>query len=202
MAVAFALYTASVAIAFWPGQMDPDTIDELQSAATGQFNNWHTPLLSALWRGPYLLGLRSPGWVLAISVFSMLVGFYLLLRVRFRRAASAVIAIAVLHVATRALMGRSRRAGYLVHRPPHVRVRLHGAAHANGPEPEQTESGGVPHLRLPVCCDVGDRPRTTARPLLPNRFHCAPSPDSAPRFYRRRRRSGRVHHESTAPRRD
>ena len=94
MAVAFALYTASVAIVFWPGQMDPDTIDELQSAATGQFNNWHTPLLSALWRGPYLLGLRSPGWVLAISVFSMLVGFYLLLRVRFRRAASAVIAIA------------------------------------------------------------------------------------------------------------
>ncbi len=89
----FSLCTAFVSVVYWPGQMDPDTTDELTQAATGHFTDWHTPILSALWRIPYLMGITSPGWVLAMGVFALLVGFYLVLRVRFRRAASTAIAI-------------------------------------------------------------------------------------------------------------
>ena len=81
----FAIVSATISIVFWPGLMDADTLGEFQQAATGKFTDWHTPILSALWRIPYLLGLKSPGWVLFIGVFTLLVGFYLVLRVRFSR---------------------------------------------------------------------------------------------------------------------
>jgi hypothetical protein len=89
----FSLFATLVSVVYWPGQLDPDTTDELTEAATGHFADWHTPILSALWRIPYLMGITSPGWVLAIGVFTLLVGFYLILRVRFRRATSTAIAI-------------------------------------------------------------------------------------------------------------
>jgi hypothetical protein len=89
----FLIYVVAAALFFWPGQTDPDTSDEINEAATGHFVNWHTPLLSALWRGPYRLGVSSPGWVLVVSLFTMLVGFYLILRVRFPRGAATVLAM-------------------------------------------------------------------------------------------------------------
>lgn len=76
---------AAVTVTFWPGHMDPDTIDEYQQAQTGAYTDWHTPILSALWRGAYLAGLHSIGWVLAASVLTLLVGVYLLLRMRLAR---------------------------------------------------------------------------------------------------------------------
>ena len=89
----FALFAALVSLVYWPGQVDPDSLDEWNEAATGHFANWHTPLLSALWRIPYVLGMTSPGWVLAASLFALVLGFYLVLRVRFGRSLSAAIAI-------------------------------------------------------------------------------------------------------------
>ena len=92
----FAAVTITVSVFFWPGQMDPDTLDELHEAAVGHFADWHTPLLSALWRGPYLLGFTSPGWVLAACIMTLLVGLYLLLRVRFGRVVSTAVAVLLL----------------------------------------------------------------------------------------------------------
>jgi hypothetical protein len=96
VAAAFSVITAIISIFFWPGQMDPDSVDEITEAATGHFIDWHTPILSALWRIPYLLGITSPGWVLAVGIFTLLVGFYLILRVRFGRLASTCISVACL----------------------------------------------------------------------------------------------------------
>jgi hypothetical protein len=92
----FAAVTAAVSVFFWPGQIDPDTLDELHEAAVGHFADWHTPLLSALWRGPYLLGFTSPGWVLAACIMTFLAGLYLLLRVRFGRVVSTAVAVLLL----------------------------------------------------------------------------------------------------------
>ena len=91
--LSFSVYVTVVALVYWPGQVDPDTLDELTEAATGHFQDFHTPLLSLLFRGPYLLGFTSPGWILVASLFTLLVGFYLILRVRFPRAVAAVLAM-------------------------------------------------------------------------------------------------------------
>ena len=93
MLLSFLVYVTVAALFFWPGQTDPDTSDELHEAAVGHFVNWHTPLLSTLWRGPYLLGFTSTGWVFVASLFTLLVGFYLILRVRFPRAAATALAL-------------------------------------------------------------------------------------------------------------
>jgi hypothetical protein len=90
---ALLLATTAASVVYWPGQIDPDTVDELREAATGKYADWHSPLVSALWRIPYLLGFHSPGWVLAVAVFSLLVGLYLIVRIRFGRALSTVLAI-------------------------------------------------------------------------------------------------------------
>ena len=91
--MAFASFVALVTVMFWPGQMDADSLDELHEAASGQFTNIHTPVLSALWRVPYLIGIQSPGWVLGVGLLVMLVGLYLVLRVRFGRAVSVGLAM-------------------------------------------------------------------------------------------------------------
>ncbi|MBV8463830.1 MAG: hypothetical protein JO368_11080, partial [Acidimicrobiales bacterium] len=91
-----AAVTGLLTAVFWPGSMDPDTLDELHEAASGRYSDWHTPLLSALWRGPYLLGLRSPGFVLFGSLMCLQVGLYLILRVRFGRVWSVALSSACL----------------------------------------------------------------------------------------------------------
>jgi hypothetical protein len=79
------LAAAVVSLVFWPGHMDPDTTDEYQQARTGAYTDWHTPILSALWRGAYLAGLHSIGWVLTAGVLTLLAGTYLVLRMRLSR---------------------------------------------------------------------------------------------------------------------
>lgn len=90
-----AAFAALVALVFWPGQSDPDTIGEWQEAQTGAYTDWHSPILSAMWRGLILLGLRSPGWVLAAGLLTLLVGIYLILRVQLARPAAALLACLV-----------------------------------------------------------------------------------------------------------
>jgi len=88
--------TALVALYYWPGQLDPDTIDAIDQASSGHYNDLHSPLLSALWRVPYMLGVTSPGWVMAATVFTLLLGLYLVLRVRFGPIVSTVVALVCL----------------------------------------------------------------------------------------------------------
>jgi hypothetical protein len=82
---ALSVVTLAVCLVFWPGHVDPDTLDEYNQVATGRIGGWHAPVLVAIWRVAYLIGLRSPGWVLAGSVLTLLVGAYLLLRTRLAR---------------------------------------------------------------------------------------------------------------------
>lgn len=91
--VALSTFAALITVVFWPGQMDADSLDELHEAASGHFTNIHTPVLYAMWRVPYLIGFQSPGWVLGVGLLVMLVGLYLILRVRFGRASSVGLAM-------------------------------------------------------------------------------------------------------------
>ncbi len=93
--VAFAGFAALVSLIFWPGHMDPDTLAQREQAATGDYTDWYAPILSALWRGPYALGLQSTGWILALGAFTLLVGLYLVLRVRLSRPSSAIVAMLI-----------------------------------------------------------------------------------------------------------
>jgi hypothetical protein len=93
--VAFVLGLASILVTavYWPGTIDSDTVGDLDEIASAHFGNWHAPVLEALWRIPYVLGLRSPGWILPVGIFTLLLGFYLVLRVRLSRASSTVLAL-------------------------------------------------------------------------------------------------------------
>ena len=108
--LSFLVYVTVAALFFWPGQIDPDTLDEISEAATGHFVDFHTPLLSALFRGPYLLGMTSPGWILVASLFTMLVGFNLILRCPVPSCPRNRSGHGVLHVAPGAVVGRACRA--------------------------------------------------------------------------------------------
>ena len=81
--VALGLWSAFVSAAFWPGQVDPDTVSAVQDVSTGHYFDWHAPVLEVLWRALYLVGVHGTGPVLFASVFTLIIGFYLVLRVRF-----------------------------------------------------------------------------------------------------------------------
>lgn len=38
-------------LAFWPGFLSPDSMDQLNQARTGVFTDWHPPILALIWRG-------------------------------------------------------------------------------------------------------------------------------------------------------
>jgi hypothetical protein len=92
--VGLGLTAILLSLVFWPGSIDADTLGELQEVATGKYTDWHIPVLEALWRIPYLLGIRGPGWLLPVGLFTLLAGFYLILRCRLSRPVSTVLAIA------------------------------------------------------------------------------------------------------------
>lgn len=82
-----------ITLVFWPGAIDADTAAELQDVVSGHYNDWHVPILEMLWHIPYRIGLHSPGWVLFVGVYTLLVGFYLVLRVRLSRLWASVFAV-------------------------------------------------------------------------------------------------------------
>ena len=90
---ALLLASVGVSLSFWPGHMDPDTLDELTEGIHNSYTNWHAPILSAMYRVGWLLGLGNPGWVLLAGVLTLAVGFYLVLRVRLSRPWAACVAI-------------------------------------------------------------------------------------------------------------
>lgn len=85
-----------VAVVFWPGHMNLDTLGELVNARTGRYTDWHSPVWSAIWRALLLSRLTSPGWMMAGAVLLMLTGLYLVVRARLARPWALVAAVAVL----------------------------------------------------------------------------------------------------------
>ena len=93
VAAVFAAAAVLISLVYWPGSLDDDTLAEMQEAATGHYSDWHTPVLDWLWRPLYLMGIHGPGWLLPVDIFTLLLGFYLILRVRFSRPVSTLIAL-------------------------------------------------------------------------------------------------------------
>jgi hypothetical protein len=96
VAIALIAATGTACVVFWPGDMDTDTVVYLHQVLTGQsVDDWHAPVISAVWHLFAVVGLRSPGWVLAGGVMALLVGMYLVLRMRLSRAWALAWALAV-----------------------------------------------------------------------------------------------------------
>ena len=87
---ALGVWSTIVSALFWPGQVDPDTRSAVQDVSTGHFLDWHAPILEVVWRALYLAGVHGTGPVLFASVFTLIIGFYLVLRVRFGIVGSCV----------------------------------------------------------------------------------------------------------------
>ena len=98
LAAALVLVAAAglVAVVFWPGHMNLDTLGELANARTGRYTDWHSPVWSAMWRALLLSRLTSPGWMMAAALLLMLTGLYLVLRARLPRPWALLAAVAVL----------------------------------------------------------------------------------------------------------
>jgi hypothetical protein len=77
-----------VALAFWPGRMSADTLDEILQAKTAAYTDQHAPILEALWHPFFKHGI-GPGWVLAAQLLVFAGGSYLILRLHFRPVAAA-----------------------------------------------------------------------------------------------------------------
>lgn len=71
-------------IAYWPGILEPDSLDQLEQARSGRFGDWHPPIVALVWRmlnaihyGPQLpflmhLGLLWSGLALIGRTFVLL----------------------------------------------------------------------------------------------------------------------------------
>lgn len=84
-----------IAWCFWPGHMSNDTLTQVQMAASGRYGNQHAPLLSALWRPFFELGM-GPGWVLLGQLVTFAAGSYLVLRAAMSPAWAAGVAALVM----------------------------------------------------------------------------------------------------------
>ena len=67
---------------FWPGYVNPDSVDMLQQARSGHFNNWHSPFFAWLW-GVVDQFIPGSGGILIITILMiaighLFVGFYFL----------------------------------------------------------------------------------------------------------------------------
>jgi len=85
-----------LSVAVWPGHLDADALKQIQQARTGHFNNWWAPIIDWVMRGLFLLG-GGPGIVVAVTILTVLLSLYELLRARLSRwhAALATILVAV-----------------------------------------------------------------------------------------------------------
>ncbi len=94
VAAVIALTAAVIVACFAPGRMNVDTLYQLNEISTGDFTNQHAPVLEAIWKPFYDLGI-GPGAVLFAQVLAFLVGGYLVLRVAFRPIPSALAVAAI-----------------------------------------------------------------------------------------------------------
>lgn len=81
--------TAIVAVPFWPGRMNADTLNEISEVDSGSFSDHHAPVLQALWHVVYHHGV-GPGWILTGQTLAFVVGVFLVMRLAFSVVGSAV----------------------------------------------------------------------------------------------------------------
>jgi hypothetical protein len=89
-----ALPVAVVWVGFAPGLMNADTLSQIGEMDFGDFTNRHAPLLMALWKPLYELGV-GPSAVLAAQVTAFVVAAFILLRTVFRPLPAAAIVAAI-----------------------------------------------------------------------------------------------------------
>ncbi|MCU1459454.1 MAG: hypothetical protein JWL73_3546, partial [Actinomycetia bacterium] len=68
-----------IALGFWPGRMDADTLNEIDEARRGVYTDQHSPVLQALWHPFVGIGL-SPAILLLCQILMFIAGTYLILR--------------------------------------------------------------------------------------------------------------------------
>lgn len=96
--VACALLISSVALvaeAYYPGYLNWDSVWQLRQARSGDYTDWHPPILSYLW------GLMDRVWpgtgaILVIDLVCLTVGMFLTLRCFFRPLPAAILAALIL----------------------------------------------------------------------------------------------------------
>jgi hypothetical protein len=81
-------------VVVWPGRMSNDTLTQVASVRSGDYSDWHAPLLIALWRPAFRLGVGPP-WVVLLSTLTFVTGLYLVLRVRLSRRAATLAAMGI-----------------------------------------------------------------------------------------------------------
>ncbi len=64
----FFLLTGLTLWAFFPGQMSPDTINQLAQARMGSYHDMHQPIMAALWRGLLEFAWDNPGVLFTFHV--------------------------------------------------------------------------------------------------------------------------------------
>jgi hypothetical protein len=91
------LVLASLALTagFWPGYWNGDTVGQLQQMQSGQYTDWHAPLLIAAWKPLYDLGF-GPGWLLGSTIAVVCLGAYGTYRLGMPRVVAAVAAAATI----------------------------------------------------------------------------------------------------------
>lgn len=89
------LVWALVVAAYAPGQVNGDTLAQIQQIETDFYNDWFAPLLDAMWSIPYNLGLELVV-VLVLQVGALLSGLYLLARAFLPRLGASLAASFVL----------------------------------------------------------------------------------------------------------
>lgn len=90
-ALVLALVVVLVAVPFWPGRMDADTLNEIASAKSGVYTDQYTPILEAIWH-PFINAGLGPGWILTGQVLLFVVATFSLLRLTLRPLGAAVAA--------------------------------------------------------------------------------------------------------------
>jgi hypothetical protein len=62
--------------AYWPGLMSPDSSEQFAQALSGQFNDWHPPIMAWIWSRTNAL-IAGPGGLFLLFVAAYWIGFFL-----------------------------------------------------------------------------------------------------------------------------
>ena len=88
---AMAIVGAVIALGFWPGRMNADTLNQIDEARRGVYTDRHAPILQALWHSVFGIGV-TPEVILMMQILLFIGGAFLVLRLGFGRKAATTCA--------------------------------------------------------------------------------------------------------------